>query len=84
FKAGEKVALSLRPEAVHIDWMKSGQGENQFKTTVEYLTYLGESEQFLLKTKGGESLKVNFYHAPEHDFHVGSEVGCFISTINTE
>lgn len=78
FKVGDKVAISLRPEAIHIDWTKSGTGANYFKTTVEYLTYLGESEQFLLKTKSGETLKVNFYHAPEHDFHVGSEVGCSI------
>ncbi len=78
FKAGDKVSLSLRPEAIHIDWSKSGQGSNFFKTTVEHLTYLGESEQFLLKTGAGENLKVNFYHAPLHDFHAGSEVGCTI------
>jgi iron(III) transport system ATP-binding protein len=78
FSVGDKVALSLRPEAIHIDWTKSGRGENYFKTSVEFLTYLGESEQFLLKTAGGHCLKVNFYHAPEHDFHVGSEVGCTI------
>ena len=80
FRIGDKVSLSLRPEAIHIDWTKSGQGVNYFKTGVEYLTYLGESEQFLLKSSGGDCLKVNFYHAPEHDFVVGSEVGCTIET----
>jgi iron(III) transport system ATP-binding protein len=78
FNVGDKVSLSLRPEAIHIDWTKSGTGENYFKTNVEHLTYLGESEQFLLRTAGGHCLKVNFYHAPVHDFHEGSEVGCTI------
>ncbi|MBC7659428.1 MAG: ABC transporter ATP-binding protein [Chitinophagaceae bacterium] len=78
FKVGDKVSLSLRPEAIHIDWNHKGIGENYFKTNVEYLTYLGESEQFLLRTNGGHCLKVNFYHAPEHDFGMGSDVGCTI------
>ncbi len=78
FKVSDKVSLSLRPEAIHIDWTRSGTGGNYFTCKVEHLTYLGESEQFLLATESGECLKVNFYHAPEHDFHEGSAVGCTI------
>ena len=78
FKVGDKVSLSLRPEAIHIDWTRSGTGENYFKCNVEHLTYLGESEQFLLRTEGGHCLKVNFYHAPVHDFREGSDIGCTI------
>ncbi|MFY7929947.1 MAG: ABC transporter ATP-binding protein, partial [Oligoflexus sp.] len=75
FKVGDTVALSLRPEAVMIDWHKTGQGENFFQASVEHLTYLGESEQFQLKTSDGKGLKVNFYHAPDHDFKDGDSIG---------
>ncbi|RYZ54065.1 MAG: ABC transporter ATP-binding protein [Proteobacteria bacterium] len=78
FQVGEKVSLSLRPEAIHIDWTNKGSGENYFKCNVEHLTYLGESEQFLLRCDGGHCIKVNFYHAPDHSFHEGSVVGCTI------
>lgn len=77
FKVGDKVALSIRPEAIAIDWAQKNDGENPISFKVEHLTYLGESEQFLLKGAEGLAVKVNFYHAPEHQFHDGSKVTCF-------
>ena len=78
FKVGDKVALSVRPEAVAIDWDNNGTGENPVELKVEHLTYLGESEQFLLKGAGDIAVKVNFYHAPEHNFGEGDKLRCFI------
>jgi hypothetical protein len=40
------------------------------------LTYLGESEQFLLRAKDETPVKVNFYHAPEHSFQEGGTIRC--------
>ena len=78
FAVGDKVALSIRPEAIAIDWDNAGQGENKTTFKVEHLTYLGESEQFLLKGAGDVAVKVNFYHAPEHQFHDGDSINCFL------
>lgn len=81
FKKGEAVTLSLRPEAIRIDWSGRGPGgpeENYFKAKIDHLTYLGESEQFQLSLPSGLTLKVNFYHAPEHNFHEGDSIGCSI------
>jgi iron(III) transport system ATP-binding protein/putative spermidine/putrescine transport system ATP-binding protein len=69
----------MRPEAIAIDWDKKAQGSNFFQLQVEHLTYLGESEQFQLRSPSGQSLKVNFYHAPEHNFHEGDSIGCMIA-----
>jgi ABC-type Fe3+/spermidine/putrescine transport system ATPase subunit len=78
FQRGDRVSVSLRPEAIAIDWEKKGTGENYFQTQIEHLTYLGESEQFLLKSKT-TSLKVNFYHAPDHSFKDGDALGCAVA-----
>ncbi len=78
FQNGDRVSVSLRPEAVAIDWDRKGTGENYFQTQIEHLTYLGESEQFLLKV-GKTSLKVNFYHAPEHSLKDGDALGCQVA-----
>jgi len=52
--AGAEVVCCIRPEAVRIG---SGEGaENRLKATIESATYLGESEQYLLRI-GDTSLK---------------------------
>jgi iron(III) transport system ATP-binding protein/putative spermidine/putrescine transport system ATP-binding protein len=79
FPVGAQVAISMRPEAIAIDWDKKGQGSNFFQLKVEHLTYLGESEQFQLRSPSGLPIKVNFYHAPEHNFHEGDSIGCMIA-----
>ncbi|MCX6131437.1 MAG: ABC transporter ATP-binding protein [Proteobacteria bacterium] len=79
FKAGAAVSLSIRPEAIQIDWNRQGLGSNSFKAKVEHLTYLGESEQFQLKTTDGKSIKVNFYHAPIHNFGEGDAIEFAVS-----
>lgn len=77
FKEGEEVSLSIRPEAIAIDWTGTSQGDNPTTFDIEHLTYLGESEQFMLK-KGSESVKANFYHAPDHRFKSGDQITCFL------
>ena len=77
FKAGAAVALSIRPEAIAVDWDQQGVGENAINLEIEHLTYLGESEQFMLKS-GAESIKANFYHAPVHSFRSGDKITCFL------
>ncbi|HET9240206.1 MAG TPA: ABC transporter ATP-binding protein [Oligoflexus sp.] len=79
FPVGAAVSISMRPEAIAIDWDKKGQGANYFQLKVEHLTYLGESEQFQLRSSSGQAIKVNFYHAPEHNFQEGDAIGCMIA-----
>ena len=73
---GSEVLLSMRPEAIHIDWNGSLSLDNSFELSVEHLTYLGESEQFLLRSDDNKAMKINFYHAPEHNFVEGSRIKC--------
>jgi ABC-type Fe3+/spermidine/putrescine transport system ATPase subunit len=74
--AGAKVHVSLRPEAVRLsfDRAKPVAADNVFSGVISHLTYLGESEQFLLTPKSGSSLKATIFHAPEHDLAEGDKV----------
>ncbi len=78
FAIGDQVCLSIRPEAVAINWSGQQTGENPVGLEVEHLTYLGESEQFLLRGPHDIALRVNFYHAPEHSFREGDKITCFL------
>ena len=52
-KAGEKIWLGFRPEAVKI-----GQSEsNSFRTTITHVSYLGEIEQYGLALEAGPMIK---------------------------
>ena len=80
YDIGSKVSLSIRPEAIAIDWSGNGQGDNPIQLKVDHLTYLGESEQFLLKSAQSDKqiIKANFYHAPDHSFSEGDSIQCFV------
>jgi ABC-type Fe3+/spermidine/putrescine transport system ATPase subunit len=76
WQVGDEVSLSIRPEMVLVDWDGSLKMDNEVTLTLEHLTYLGESEQFLLQGPDQVRMKANFYHAPDHDFVDGSQVRC--------
>lgn len=77
---GAKVTLSVRPEAVQVNWKGGAQSDvgNTIYLKLEHLTYLGESEQFLLKGANGSGIKANLYHAPNHTFGEGDSVPCVL------
>jgi ABC-type Fe3+/spermidine/putrescine transport system ATPase subunit len=76
FKAGDQIVVSFRPEAVHVDF--SGKPTavqvNPLRVTLEHLTYLGESEQFQMKTSNNEYLKANIFNPPDHTLKDGDIV----------
>lgn len=79
-KPGALVSVSFRPEAVQVDFAKgAGSGINPLKVTLEHLTYLGESEQFQLKTTNGEFLKASVFNPPLHDLKDGDPVVCHVA-----
>jgi ABC-type Fe3+/spermidine/putrescine transport system ATPase subunit len=78
-KTGSQVSVSFRPEAVQVDFAKGPAGNiNQLTVTLEHLTYLGESEQFQLKTKNNETLKASVFNPPMHDLKDGDPVVCHV------
>lgn len=72
---GEKAHISIRPEALVVDF---GNGlndvENQFLLTLDHLTYLGESEQFMFHAENGAQLRGNVFHTPEHALREGMRI----------
>jgi iron(III) transport system ATP-binding protein len=52
-KAGDKVWLGFRPEAVQI----GGNEINSFQTTIAHVSYLGEVEQYGLEYRPGKTIK---------------------------
>jgi ABC-type Fe3+/spermidine/putrescine transport system ATPase subunit len=86
---GDKVAVSIRPEAlrVQLDNGKAGgkapAGANVLHLTLEHMTYLGESEQLVLKAREGAqagtlSLKATVFDPPEHDLKDGAPIECHV------
>ncbi len=85
-KVGDSVSLSIRPEAIQVQFADFGQDasavqvqtqENRFKTTLSLLTYHGESEQLELDGPGNTKVRVNVFNPPELDLRVGEPVSCF-------
>lgn len=78
-KVGATVSVSFRPEAVKVDFSRgAANAVNPLSVTLEHLTYLGESEQFHLKTKSNESLKASVFNPPLHDLKDGDSVVCHV------
>jgi len=80
FKTGDKVSLSIRPEAV---WVEIPDNEvrvleNKFTLKLDQLTYLGESEQLKMKRADAIDFKVSIFNAPENDFKEGQELTMYI------
>ncbi len=75
-KLGDDVTISLRPEALQVHFKGATGLPNLVKLKLEYLTYLGESEQLQLKTSDGSSIKANVFNPPEHNLNDGVELTC--------
>lgn len=78
FSVGENCTVSIRPEALKIDFGQGGNGNN-FKSNLDHLTYLGESEHFHISTAGGP-LKASVFNSPEHSFKNGDEITTYVTT----
>ena len=76
-KVGDKVNVSVRPEAigVHFDGKTNG-ADNTCQLKIDHLTYLGESEQFQVHDNDGDYLKITVFHAPEHNLKEGDTLTC--------
>ena len=79
-KAGDAVTVSFRPEAMKLDF--GGKAAmtmaNPLRLVLEHLTYLGESEQFVLKTSDVKILKAQVFNPPEHGLRDGDAVSAWI------
>ncbi len=76
FKVGAQLAISFRPEAIQVDFTgkPAAVQVNSLRVTLEHLTYLGESEQFQMKTSNNEYLKANVFNPPDHNLKDGDVV----------
>jgi iron(III) transport system ATP-binding protein len=54
---GQEVQCVIRPEAIVVRQSEEGQGQNCFPVTIQSRMYLGEMEQFMLRTQPGLELK---------------------------
>jgi len=79
FSPGDKITFSIRPEAMEIKFNKpDNNGPNVFPLILEDMTYLGEIEQFHLRSKDGHELKAKLLNAPHHTLKEGDTVYCFM------
>lgn len=84
FNNGDRVALSIRPESVHLHHT---EGDNPIVLTFQHTTYLGEIEQVTFRygadndrsNVGSGLLKANIYDSEDNTFHSGERVNCFLS-----
>ena len=75
---GEKVLLSLRPEAIDLKG-RSGEDDNRWEVVVQRFTYLGEVEQLQLEAKGGVSLKALCVNPAEQALKLGDLLPAYFS-----
>lgn len=78
--AGDKVLLSIRPEAIKV-FRPSTDNQNKFTMLVDHLTYLGESEQLSLTPTTGDSdlqLKATLFNVSHLDIEVGKESDFYV------
>jgi ABC-type Fe3+/spermidine/putrescine transport system ATPase subunit len=54
---GQEVFCAIRPEAITVGSSKGDGGRNRFAVSIQSRTYLGEMEQFLLRTPEGQEVK---------------------------
>jgi len=80
YKVGDEVHVSIRHEAVGVDFGKEPLvADIKLKLRLEHLTYLGESEQFKFRNDAGAFFKATVFHTPEHSICDGDEVTCRVS-----
>ncbi len=77
---GEEVSLSIRPEAIRIDFSKLAETDNSnnFSLELDRLTFLGDVEQFNLRLDENLALKANSFNTPEHDFKIEDKINISI------
>ena len=68
-RAGEEIWLGFRPEAVRV----GADAVNSFKTTIAHVSYLGETEQYLLEMAPGSVIKA-FEQNPREIRRVGESL----------
>ncbi len=77
---GDQVTVSVRPEAIHVHFNGASDLPNLLRLKLEYLTYLGESEQLQLRASDGTAIKANVFNPPEHNLSDGTELVCHIDS----
>ena len=65
YKVGDKVIVSIRPEAIELALISKPGDTNCFDVTLNYLTYLGESEQLQLN-RGDTLIRATLFNATNH------------------
>ncbi len=78
WKPGDKVSLSVRPEAMRPSLGGVQGSGNRLELKLDHLTYLGESEQLQLKTPS-TMVKASIFNPPEHTTREGDTVTCWIA-----
>ncbi len=73
FKVGDKVMVSIRPEAIELALTSTQSDVNCYDVTLNYLTYLGESEQLQL-SRGDTLIKATLFNATTHRLTDGDGV----------
>lgn len=80
FSIGEKVHVSVRPEAIQT--VKPEGESNHFNAYLEHLSYLGEMEQYrcLFHKDSPHHLKVNLFNPPKvaHGPNEGEDLECWV------
>jgi iron(III) transport system ATP-binding protein len=78
---GMQVVCSIRPEALSLDRATSQSdlltGErktNRLTGIVESVMYLGETEQYIIRTTGGTAIRVVEYHPGQQKANIGEQV----------
>jgi ABC-type Fe3+/spermidine/putrescine transport system ATPase subunit len=65
YKVGDKVIVSIRPEAIELALTAKPSDTNCYDVTLNYLTYLGESEQLQLN-RGDTLIRATLFNASNH------------------
>jgi len=87
WKNGDKISVSIRPEAMRplLGTSQRGaeaqiSGVNNVTLKLDHLTYLGESEQLQLVPANSKThIKASIFNPPEHATREGDDVPCLIA-----
>ena len=84
FRVGEKVTLSIRPEAVRLAAETVVADTNRFDMVLDHLTYLGESEQLALKHHTGKGasaglLRSSLFHSSARHLNEGEIIALSVA-----
>ncbi|MBP9707685.1 MAG: ABC transporter ATP-binding protein [Oligoflexales bacterium] len=78
YKKGDKVFLSIRPEAFSLN--EGGSNLNRVSGILKHVTYLGDSEQLDVSFMGGDQhFKVNLIHGPDRIWQENEQLHFFLA-----